>query len=425
MGQNLFFQFSQKRDFAVVSLSIVHAPYAQIAREGIETITEEEEEPTVEIPSEELNKLNQDWNRIIPEEPLSTSPEPESPAESSSSVQNRTPLHPPPQQRKLLAVMDHIKMFPRLRMDQIPNMICGCNPKQLKDAFKSHKATFTSTMRMPYHCCLCHRPGHHGNIAYGNETYYQWCRACERAETYNIEDAIWWHKPCCTCLAPIKQRENVEWDVDACSKACKYAYLAVASAKHFTHIPTLIKKYKFSKNCRDLYLDVAYRAERLWIRKYPYEERDYYHTKYHNQLSWMDMAWEFAEEVNYFSPNMPPTIEAISTEEAIALRSFNKYEAQNEVILMERFKRMCNLQEDKRLGGRIKLCEECLMPFTIEELKKKDGRWLCIETESNRDPCEPGNSSTMGRNSTSTSSSQQPEPGSWSEIFQQIGNQPE
>ena len=161
MGQNLFFQFSQKRDFAVVSLSIVHAPYAQIAREGIETITEEEEEPTVEIPSEELNKLNQDWNRIIPEEPLSTSPEPESPAESSSSVQNRTPLHPPPQQRKLLAVMDHIKMFPRLRMDQIPNMICGCNPKQLKDAFKSHKATFTSTMRMPYHCCLCHRPGHH------------------------------------------------------------------------------------------------------------------------------------------------------------------------------------------------------------------------------------------------------------------------
>ena len=43
---------------------------------------------------------------------------------------------------------------------------------------------------------------------------------------------------------------------------------------------------------------------------------------------------------------------------------------------------------------------------------------LCIETESNRDPCEPGNSSTTGRNSTS----QQPEPGSWSDIFQQIGN---
>ena len=86
---------------------------------------------------------------------------------------------------------------------------------------------------------------------------------------------------------------------------------------------------------------------------------------------------------------------------------------------------MCNLQEDERLGGRIKLCEECLMPFTIEELKKKDGRWLCIETESNRDPCEPGNSSTTGRNSTSTSTSQQPEPGSWSDIFQQMGNQPE
>src|SRR5437763_9488939 len=158
------------------------------------------------------------------------------------------------------------------------------------------------------------------------------------------EDAIWWHKPCCTCLAPIEQRENVEWDIDACSKACKYAYLAVASAKHFTHIPTLIKKYKFSKNCRDLYLDVAYRAERLWVRKYPYEERDYHHTKYHNQLSWMDMAREFAEEVNYFSPNMPPTIEVISTEEAIALRrSFNVYEAQNDVRLMDRFKRMCDL----------------------------------------------------------------------------------
>src|SRR5947208_2595011 len=158
------------------------------------------------------------------------------------------------------------------------------------------------------------------------------------------------------------------------NKACKYAYLAVASAKHFTHIPTLIKKYKFSKNCRDLYLDVAYRAERLWVRKYPYEERDYHHTKYHNQLSWMDMAREFAEEVNYFSPNLPPTIEVISTEEAIALRrSFNEYEAQNDVRLMDRFKRMCDLKEDKRFGGRIRLCEECLMPFTNEELKKKDG----------------------------------------------------
>src|ERR1043165_7077067 len=72
----------------------VRKTYAQIAAEGIEPITEEEE-PTVEIPSEELNKINQDWNRIIPEEPLSTSPEPESPAESSSAAQNRTPQYPP------------------------------------------------------------------------------------------------------------------------------------------------------------------------------------------------------------------------------------------------------------------------------------------------------------------------------------------
>ena len=126
----------------------------------METIIEEEEEPTVEIPAEELNKINQDWNRIIPGEPLSTSPEPESPAESSSSAQNRTSLRTQPHERKLLAVMDHIKMFPRLRIDQIPNMACGCSPKALKEAFKSHKAVFTSTMRMPYHCCLCHRPGH-------------------------------------------------------------------------------------------------------------------------------------------------------------------------------------------------------------------------------------------------------------------------
>src|SRR5512139_2849168 len=328
------------------------------------------EESAADIPEE--NKWEISYDESI--EPV---------AESSSMAQSQ----PPPPERKLLAVNDHIKKYPRLKIKDVPRMECRCEPLKLITAFHEHKAVFTSTMRMPFHCCLCKRPGHTGVIAFGNENYYQWCRACEKSETFDITQTSWYGKPCRCCLTPLTQRENMGWNTDVCSKACKYAYLAVHYSNDFTHIPTLIKKYKFSRNCRELYLDVAVQAERLYRRLYPNEQLNYHTAKYHNQLSWMEMAREFAEEINAYSPSMPSTIDALDSDEAIALRrSFNDYENN----LMERFPRMVDLQQDERLGGNMKLCEECLLPFTLDELKKKDGRWLCIETEHNRDPCELG-----------------------------------
>jgi hypothetical protein len=40
------------------------------------------------------------------------------------------------------------------------------------------------------------------------------------------------------------------------------------------------------------------------------------------------------------------------------------------------------------------------MPYTIEELKENHGKWLCIKTETNPNPCEEENSPEQGLNTT-------------------------
>ena len=349
-------------------------------------IVKREQELTKEVQREELDEVQNELE-----------------AESSGTSHNWSTSTPVQQQpsRVLYSVTDHYHKYPHIHKDDMPPLKCGCTPKELDREYRRHMEVFNPSTRMHLHCCKCKRPGNRRVIALGSQGYHQICNTCEKWLNYTVTEEWWYGKPCKTCLEPMRNRINVAWQIDVCSSSCKYAWLSCNQADDFTQIPTKIRRYIFSLGCRDQYLTVAVKAERYYRRMRPNEQLDYYGTKYHNQLSWMQMAQRFAIEYNrdYDTLNNEDEPTAIPTfpGEALAIReSFD----QHEETVLSRIARVYDLSKDNRLGGKIKLCEECLLPYSEDELKKKNGRWLCIETETNREPCEPDNS---GEQSTSPS----------------------
>lgn len=290
---------------------------------------------------------------------------------------------------------DYYKTYKGVPVERMPDLTCGCRPEKLKEKFKEHMGWCHPINEQPFHCCKCYRPGNRSHITPGNSEYYQWCQKCEKDESYDITREPWYHKPCHVCRTPIEEKVNIQWNVDVCSTVCKYAYLAVNTSLNFTHIPTRIKHYIETKGCREHYLDVANAAERYYRRRHPNESLDYWGTTFHNQLSWIQMAREFADDLNdHWQTLVDTTPDSV---EAETLRQSFDLQTQ---LLTERFTEMRDLTRDGRLGDRIRLCDECLLPFTIEELVEKDRKWLCIKTESNPNPCETDNSMEHGLNIT-------------------------
>jgi hypothetical protein len=323
--------------------------------------------------------------------------------ESSRSIRN---TWPPLNRRQLVTIKDYYKKYKGVPVESMPNLPCGCEPKILKREYGRHNTAFNPTLQQPLHCCKCYRPGNKQHIAIGNDRYYQWCTKCERNESYDVTRESWYNTPCRICQNPMTEKVNVAWNMDVCSTECKYAYLSTSTANGFTHIPTKIKHYIETKGCRDQYLNVAAIAESYYRRTHPHEILDYTGTQYHNQLSWTQMAREFSRDLNREWNNRDFEAPYSTISEAEALRqSFETHERP----LTQRFTDLRDLNRDGRLGDKIRLCDECFLPYTTDELKEANGRWLCTKTETNPNPCEEDNSLEQGLSTTSTQPIQIPE----------------
>ena len=138
-----------------------------------------------------------------------------------------------------------------------------------------------------------------------------------------------------------------------------------------------------TKNCRDSYIDIAARAEIYYRRLYPDERLDYNQTIAHNQLSWINMAREIAAQLNHDWDSLEYS-SSPSTEADVIRQSFDDHNT----LLTSRFTHMRDLTQDGRLGNNIRLCDECLLPFELQALTKKNGKWLCTATDYNTNPCD-------------------------------------
>ena len=358
-----------------------------------ELINSEPPEPNSDEEAEELARQSEGFRFLMDVVAYSSIP---SYRQGESSTQAQRRRHNWPILRRLITIKDYYKRYPGVPVERMPPLRCGCRPLDLKNAFGEHNKTFNPILKQPFHCCVCKRPGNTMHISTGNEEYYQWCSKCEKEETYDVTEEEWYGKPCHVCERPMVQKVNIDWNFDVCTTICKYAYLAVHTSNNFTHIPTRIKHYIETKGCREHYLDVAVTAERYYKRRHPYERLEYNRTQYANQLSWTQMAREFSRDLNR-QWNTTEVIFLGETVEAEVLRQ--SFEDHNR-LLTERFTEMRDLRTDGRLGDKIRLCDECLMPYTIEELKEDHGKWLCIKTETNPNPCEEENSPEQGLNTT-------------------------
>jgi hypothetical protein len=275
------------------------------------------------------------------------------------------------------------------------NYSCGCNSWKLKEKYQEWEIWKGKEALRGYdcHCCRCKRPGKASQIFEGNEQFYQMCGKCLKWENYNEQDEAWWGRPCPTCELPMEEAHNIHGSLNACSQACKYAYLAVHSAKSYAHIAQRIAHYKDSSrtNCNEPFSTVAALARFHYSRLYPNEILDDEERAFHNTPSFSEQYSRYWEDLrieryNFFDEHAVMN----NNEHQQYISALNNSMEENREAILEKLSHMVDLTiADKiRFGaGGINLCHECLMPYNSDELAKEGIKLLCTRENPGEKSC--------------------------------------